>query len=328
MGKIRAKIIGTGKFLPEKVLSNADLETLVETNDEWITERTGIKERRIADENTFTSDLAKFAAEKALKDANMDVEDVDLIITACVSPDMYTPSVSCKVQKYLGAKNAAAFDVNAACSGFVFAVTIAQQFIENGTYKNVLIIGAECLSKVTEYKDRATCVLFGDGAGAVVLQATDEDTGVITATLGSKGELGDCLTIPGIRCDEEEIEKRPFGDMRTIWQNGQAVFKFAVKVMASATKEVMEKAGVTIDDVVLIIPHQANQRIIDGAQKRLKCAPEKIFSNIAKYGNMSAACIPIALCEAISEGRIKRGDKFVIVGFGGGLTWGSALIEY
>lgn len=328
MGKIRARIAGIGKYLPERVLTNADLEKMVDTSDEWITKRVGIKERRIGDENTYTSDVAKYAAESALKDAGMSAEDLDLIIVASVSPDMYTPSVSCLVQKYLGAAKAAAFDINAACSGFIFAVTTASKFIETGTYKNILVIGADCLSKITEYQDRSTCVLFGDGAGAVVLTPTETENGVMSCVLGSDGAQGDCLTIAGLRVDEIEKERRPFGNPHTIWMDGGAVFKFAVKVMESATLEAVKQAGLTLSDVKLIVPHQANHRIIEGARKRLGCEEEQIFSNVHKYGNMSAASVPVALCEAVEEGRIERGDKFVIVGFGGGLTWGSALIEY
>lgn len=328
MSKIRAKIAGIGKYLPERILTNEDLEKMVDTSDEWITKRVGIKERRIADEKTYTSDLATKAAENALSNAGINAEEIDMIVVASVSPDMYTPSVSCLVQKNIGAANAAALDVNAACSGFIFALSAASKFIETGTYKNILVIGADSLSKITEYKDRATCVLFGDGAGAAVLTATETENGVMNCELGSDGAQGDCLTIAGIRMDEKEKERRPFGNPHTIWMDGGAVFKFAVRVMESATLKVIEKAGVSLDEVSCIVPHQANRRIIEGARKRLGCGEDKIFSNVHKYGNMSAASVPVALCEAIEEGRIKRGDKFVIVGFGGGLTWGSALIEY
>ncbi|MBE5039042.1 beta-ketoacyl-ACP synthase III [Ructibacterium gallinarum] len=327
MSKLHAKIIGLGKYLPEKVLTNADLEQMVDTSDEWITKRVGVKERRISDEHTFASDLAVRAAENALKDADMKAEDIELIIAASVSPDMYTPSISCLVQKQIGAVNAAAFDVNAACPGFIFAITTAAQYVENGMYKNVLVIGADTLSKITEYKDRSTCVLFGDGAGAAVVQATEEETGVISCFLGADGEHGDCLTIPGLRCDEIDKERRPFGNMHTIWMDGGAVFKFAVKMMAAATLKVVEDAGKTMDDVHLVVPHQANMRIIEGARKRLGIGEEKMFSNIERYGNMSAACVPIALCEAVEEGRAKKGDLVVIVSMGGGLTWGAVLIE-
>ncbi len=322
-----AKLIGFGKYLPEKVLTNADLEKMVETNDEWIVKRVGIKERHISDEQTFTSDLASRAAENALKNAGMTPEELDLILVASVTPDMYTPSVSCLVQKNLGAVNAVAFDLNAACSGFVFAMVTASQYIATGMYQNVLVIGADALSKMTEYQDRKTCVLFGDGAGAAVLQATEEKTGILGSVMGSDGASGDCLTAPGLRCDEADLERRPFGNTRTIWMDGSAVFKFAVRVMASSVLEVVENAGKTMEDVALVVPHQANMRIIEGAAKRLGKKDEGVFVNVDKYGNMSSASIPVALCEAVEQGKAKKGDLVVLVGMGGGLTWGSILIE-
>lgn len=323
---MNAKIIGLGKYLPEKILTNADLEKMVDTSDEWILKRVGIRERRISDENTFTSDLATKAAEQALKNAGLKPEEIDLIVLASITSDMYTPSTACIVQKNLGAVNAVAFDMNAACTGFVFAVVTAAQYLENGMFKNALVIGADALSKVTEYQDRATCVLFGDGAGAAVLQATEEETGVLSSVMGSDGANGDCLTAPSLRCDAEELEKRPYGNPRTIWMDGSAVFKFAVRVMSASAQEVVEKAGKTLDDVKLLVPHQANMRIIDSASKRLGLS-DRTFVNIDKYGNMSSACIPIALCEAVEQGCIGKGDLAVLVGMGGGLTWGSVLIE-
>lgn len=327
MSKLYAKIAGVGKYLPEKVLDNAYFESIVDTSDEWITKRVGVKERRMSDENTFTSDLAAKAAENALRDADMTAEDIDLIIVASVSPEMYTPSCACRVQSLIGAKKAAAFDLNAACSGFIFAAATASQFIGSGMYKNVLVIGADTLTKITEYKDRSTCVLFGDGAGAAVFTATEEKTGILGSILGADGDSGNLLTICGLKVSEEDKERRPYGNYSTIWMDGQGVFKFAVKTMESATVEVVEKAGCSMDDVKLVIPHQANYRIIEGARKRLKLDTDRVFFNVEKYGNMSAACVPVALCEAIEEGRVHKGDKLVIVGFGGGLTWGSALIE-
>lgn len=327
MDKIYAKIAGVGKYLPDKILDNAYFESIVDTSDEWITKRVGVKERRMADEDVFTSDLAALAAENALRDAGMSAGEIDLIIVASVSPEMYTPSCACMVQKKLGAEKAAAFDINAACSGFIFAAATGAQFIQTGMYKNVLVIGADTLTKVTEYKDRATCVLFGDGAGAVVLSAAGEKTGILGTVLGADGNSGDMLTICGIKVSELDRERRPYGNYRTIWMDGQGVFKFAVKTMESATREVAQKADCSLDDIALVIPHQANKRIIDGARKRLKIDESRVFSNVEKYGNMSAACVPIALCEAVEQGRAKPGDKIIIVGFGGGLTWGSALIR-
>ena len=328
MSEIYAKIAGVGKYLPEKILDNAYFESIVDTSDEWITKRVGVKERRMSAPDEFSSDLGAKAAEAALNDAGMTADEIDLIILATVSPEMYTPSVSCMIQSKIGASRAVAFDINAACSGFIFAVSTANMFIKSGTYKNALVIGADTLTKITEYKDRATCVLFGDGAGAAVLTATSEKTGVLGTVLGSDGSQGNLLTCCGLKASEEDIERRPFSEnKRTIWMDGQAVFKFAVKTMESATIEVAEKCGVKVDDLELIIPHQANKRIIEGARKRLKLDGDKVFCNVEKYGNMSAACVPIALCEAVEQGRVKRGEKLVIVGFGGGLTWGSALIE-
>lgn len=328
MSEIYAKIAGVGKYLPEKILDNAYFESIVDTSDEWITKRVGVKERRMSKPDEFSSDLGAKAAQAALENAGMKAEDIELIILASVSPEMYTPSSSCMVQAKIGAKKATAFDINAACSGFIFAASVANQFIKSGTYKNALVIGADTLTKITEYKDRSTCVLFGDGAGAMVLTASDEKTGVLGAVLGSDGASGNSLTCCGLKASAEDIERRPFSDnYRTIWMDGQAVFKFAVKTMESATQEVAEKAGVAIDELSLVIPHQANKRIIDGARKRLKLSEDRVFCNVEKYGNMSAACVPIALCEALEQGRVKKGEKLVIVGFGGGLTWGSALIE-
>lgn len=322
-----SKIVGLGKYLPEKILTNSDLEQMVETSDEWILKRVGIRERRISDENTYTSDLAIRAAEEALQDADMTAEELDLILVASVTPDMYTPSVACLVQKGLGAVHAAAFDINAACSGFVFAMVTADMYIKSGAYKKVLVIGADALSKVTEYRDRKTCVLFGDGAGAAVLQASEEESGILAHQIGSDGASGDCLTLPGIRCSADDAERRPFGKERTIWMDGSAVFKFAVRIMASSAEQVVQQYGKTLDDVALLVPHQANMRIIDAAAKRLKMEEERVFVNVDRYGNMSSACIPVALCEAVEQGRAGKGDLVVLTGMGGGLTWGSVLIE-
>lgn len=329
MSKIYAKVVGLGKYLPEKILDNAYFEKIVDTSDEWITKRVGVKQRRMSDENTFASDLGAKAAENALKDAGMSADELDLIVFSSVSPEMYTPSCACHVQKLIGASKAAAFDINAACSGFIYAMTTASKFIESGMYKKVLVIGADTLTKITEYQDRATCVLFGDGAGAAVLTATEEKTGILGTVLGSDGEGGDVLTICGLKASDEDKERRPYGNYSTIWMDGQAVFKFAVKTMDSATRQVVEEAGYTLDDLKLVIPHQANYRIIEGARKRLKLSEDKVYGDVVeRYGNMSAACVPIALCEAVEEGKVEKGDKVVIVGFGGGLTWGSVLIQF
>lgn len=321
-----AKIKGMGYYVPDKVYDNAYMESIVETNDEWIMQRTGIKERHICGDNQFTTDIASEAAKNALKDANLTAEDIDLIILATVTPDYFTPSCACVVQKNIGAKNAAAFDVNAACSGFVTALTVAKQFIECGQYKNVLVIGADALSKATDYKDRGTCILFGDAAGAVILEAAEKN-GILATEIGAKGEDGDKLTSLAYREDDGETEKRVSHDKSTIWMAGSEVMKFAVKTMEMAARKVAERAKLKLEEVDLIIPHQANKRIIDGAAKRMGVSIDKVFANLEKYGNTSSASIPVALCEAVNEGRAKIGDKVIIVGFGGGLTWGAALLE-
>jgi len=323
---LKAKIVGGGYYLPDRVLTNADLEQMVDTSDEWIVRRTGIKERRIADNDVYTSDMAFYAARKAIDNTNINPEDLDLIIIATCTPDMYTPNVSCMVQARLGAVNAAAFDISSACTGFISALTVANQFIATGYYKKVLVVGAENLSRMTDYKDRNTCVLFGDGAGAFIFEAS-EDEGVLATEIGADGVGGKNLTSLAFRDDEAEMAKRVSKNKQTLWMDGSEVLKFAVRTMVQATFDVLEKAGLSIDDVDMIVPHQANIRIIDGAVKRLGIDSEKVFVNIEKYGNMSSACIPIALCEAIEQGKIKKGDTVVLVGFGGGLTWGSAVIK-
>ncbi len=321
-----ARITGVGAYLPEKIYDNAYMESIVETSDEWIVQRTGVKERRICEDNVFTTDIATRAAECALKNAGKTAEEVELIILATVTPDYFTPSCSCVVQKNIGAVNSAAFDINAACSGFVTGLTIAKQFIENGAYKTVLVIGADALSKATDYADRGTCILFGDAAGAVVLEASSE-CGILSCDIGARGIDGDKLTSLAYREDADELEKRVSKNKNSIWMAGAEVMKFAVKTMEQAAVAVLDKAGLTFEDVDLIVPHQANRRIIDGAAKRMGVSEDKIFTNLEKYGNTSSASIPVALYEAVCEGRAKKGDKIILVGFGGGLTWGATLLE-
>ena len=321
-----AKITGYGYYVPEKVYDNAYMEQIVETNDEWITQRTGIKERRIAKDNEYTSDMATEAARMALEDAHMAAEALDLIIVATITADYHTPSCACVVQKNIGAAHAAAFDINAACSGFVTALAIAKQFIENGTYQKILIIGADTLSKITDYKDRGTCILFGDAAGAAVLEASAEP-GVMAVDIGANGADGMKLTSLDLKADAEETEKRVGKDASKIFMAGAEVMKFAVKIMAEAASKVVAEAGLTMDDIALIVPHQANTRIIYGASKRMGISDDKVFVNIQKYGNTSGASIPVALYEAVKSGRAKPGDKIVLVGFGGGLTWGAAVLQ-
>lgn len=324
---INAKISGVGRYIPEKIYDNAYMESIVDTNDEWITRRTGIKERHISADDEYTTDMATIASRNAIENAGLTVDDIDLIILGTVTPDYFTPACACIVQANLGATNAAAFDYNAACSGFVTGLTIAKQFIQTGTYKNVLVVCADVLSKAVDYKDRATCVLFGDAAGAAVVSASEE-VGIIATDIGADGVSGLAITSLAYRNDEEEIEKRVSHRKDTIWMAGQAVMKFAVKAMADASAKVINEAGITWDDVTLVVPHQANYRIVDSAIKRMGIEQDKVFLNLEKYGNTSAACIPVSLSQAVEQGKIKKGDKVVLVGFGGGLTWGAALLEW
>lgn len=323
---INAKIIGVGGYVPEKIYDNAYMESIVDTSDEWIIRRTGIKERHISADDEYTTDMAVKASERAIKNAGISAEEIDLVILGTVTPDYFTPACACLVQKAIGAKNAAAFDYNAACSGFVTGITIAKQFIVSGTYKNILVVCADTLSKATDYEDRATCVLFGDAAGAAIVSASGDGNGIIETELGSDGDLA--ITALAYRNNEEEIEKRVSHKKETIWMAGQAVMKFAVKAMADASQRVIEKAGLTWDDIALVIPHQANYRIVDSAIKRMGITNDKVYLTLEKYGNTSASCIPVALSEAVEKGMIKKGDKIVLVGFGGGLTWGAAVLEW
>ncbi|ADQ07296.1 3-oxoacyl-(acyl-carrier-protein) synthase III [Caldicellulosiruptor hydrothermalis 108] len=322
------KILSTGRFVPERILSNHDLEKMVETSDEWITQRTGIKERRIVDGRTSTTDLAVQAARNAMQKAGILPDEIDVVIVATVTPEMFFPSTACLVQKELKLKNAFAFDISAACSGFIYGMAIATQFIQNGFCKTALVIGAEALSKITNWSDRSTCVLFGDGAGAAILTASSEE-GILGFELGSDGENGLLLYCHAFGLSD--LSYSQFKDMpnfRKIYMDGNEVYKFAVKIMPYAVEKVLEKVGLSSSDIDVFIPHQANIRIIESAAKRLKIPMEKVFVNLHKYGNTSAASIPIALDEAIEEGKIKKGDKIVLVGFGGGLTWASCAVKW
>lgn len=310
-------------------MKNSDLEKIVDTSDEWITKRTGISERRLLEEADPIYPMGIEAAKKAIQDADLTAEDIDLIIVSTSTPDYLTPSTSCLIQGQIGAVNAAAFDISAACSGFIYGMTVAKQFIETGYYKHVLLVGSEGMSKVTEWKDRNSCVLFGDGAGAVVLGKVEEGFGIINTYIGADGSLGEKITIPCLYTPQEDILRREkFENKRTLWQDGQEVFKFAVKTMPMATEKVLQTAGMTLDDIKYIIPHQANIRIIDGAAKRLGVALEKIYTTIKKFGNISSASIPIAMADAYQNRCLTKGDNLVLVGFGGGLTWASALIKW
>jgi len=321
-------IIGTGKYVPERVLTNADLEKMVDTNDEWIVSRTGIRERHIATPEQATSDLAYEAAVRALESAGMTADQLELIIVATITPDTSFPSTACILQDKLGAKNAAAFDLSAACSGFVYSMATANGFIQTGMYKNALVIGADTLSRITDYTDRNTCVLFGDGAGAVIIGEVPEGRGFLSFDLGAEGAGGDLLKLAagGSRLPASEATVQ--GKQHYIYMNGREVFKFAVRVMGSATEEVLRKAGKTKEDIDLFVPHQANIRIIQSAMQRLDLPEEKCVINVDKYANTSAASIPLALVEAAEEGRIKEGDTVLLVGFGGGLTWGASVLVW
>ncbi|WAM30886.1 beta-ketoacyl-ACP synthase III [Caldicellulosiruptor naganoensis] len=322
------KILSTGRYVPDRVLTNYDLEKMVDTSDEWITQRTGIKERRIVDGTTSTTDLAVRAAKNAMDKAGILPDDIDLVIVATVTPEMFFPSTACLVQKELKLKNAFAFDISAACSGFIYAMAIATHFIQNGFCKNALVIGADALSRITNWSDRSTCVLFGDGAGAAILSSSDEQ-GILGFELGSDGENGLLLYCHAFGLSDvtySQVKENP--NFRKIYMEGNEVYKFAVKIMPYAVEEVLEKVGLSSSDIDVFIPHQANIRIIESAAKRLKIPMEKVFVNLHKYGNTSAASIPIALDEAVEEGRIKKGDKVVLVGFGGGLTWASTVIKW
>jgi 3-oxoacyl-[acyl-carrier-protein] synthase-3 len=321
-------IIGTGSYLPDRVMTNADLEKLVDTSDEWITTRTGIKERRIASDDEFTSDLAAKAGVAAMENAEISPEEVDLIIVATVTPDMYFPSTACFVQQKIGAKNAACFDVSAACAGFLYALEIAQQFITSHTYDTILVIGAEKLSCIVDWKDRNTCVLFGDGAGAAVLRHRGGGHGVISTFMASDGALSDILYIPGggsrFPITKENADQR----INCIKMNGKETYKHAVTSMLDAAHKALAEANLTPDDLACIIPHQANLRIIEAIAHRLNVPLDRFMVNLDRFGNTSAAAVAIALDEANRTGRMKVGDYVLLVVFGGGLTWAASVIQW
>ena len=327
--KRTVSIIGTGSYVPERILANAELEKMVETNDEWIVSRTGIRERRIAADDEFTSDLATKAAQRAIEQAGIDVSEIDLIIVATVTPDMFFPSTACFVQQKLGAKNAACFDISAACSGFLYGIEIAQQFITNHAHDTILVIGADKLSSIIDWTDRNTCVLFGDGAGAAILRSRGPSShGVIATHMGSDGQYADILSIPGGGCrfpaNRENLDKR----LNFIKMNGKETYKQAVIAMLNAANTVMEQSGLTPADIACFIPHQANVRIIEAIAHRMNLPLDRFFVDLDKYGNTSAAAVAIALDEANRTGRMKVGDYVLLVVFGGGLTWASSIIQW
>jgi 3-oxoacyl-[acyl-carrier-protein] synthase-3 len=321
-------ITGVGAYVPERILTNAELEKLVDTSDEWITTRTGIKERHMAAKDEFTSDMAAKAAQRAMKMAGVTASQIDLIIVATITPDMPFPATACFVQQKIGAKRAAAFDLEAACSGFIYGLEIGQQFVMSRTYDTVLVIGAEKLSAITDWQDRNTCVLFGDGAGAAVLQNRENSHGLLTAVMGADGGKANLLFMPagGSRCpaSKDSVDAR----MHFLRMEGKETFKNAVQAMCSAAQEVLRRCELDITKIKCVIPHQANRRIIDAVGNRLGATPAQMFINVHRYGNTSAASVAIALDEAVASGKIRRGDLILLVVFGAGLTWGAAVIEW
>ncbi|MHB1134833.1 MAG: beta-ketoacyl-ACP synthase III [Chloroflexota bacterium] len=325
---LHAQIIGWGKYVPHKVLTNCELARTVDTSDEWIRSRTGILERRIADPKESTSTLAMRAAQAAIEMADFSPRHIDLVIVATLTPDYPFPSVACQVQDALGIPNAAAFDLSAGCTGFIYALGVASRLISTGAYKTALVIGAETLSRIVDWEDRNTCVLFGDGAGAVLLQATEGPTGLLDCILGSDGSGSDLLYVPAGGCRKPSCADTVQARQHFVKMNGPEVYRFAVDAMVRASRELIERTGIAMDDVELVIPHQANARIIAAATKALKLPPERVYTNLARYGNTSGASIPLALCEAVEEGRVKERDHVLLVGFGAGLTWGAALVQW
>ena len=307
------EITGIGMYVPERVLTNHDLEKILDTSDEWITTRTGIKERHIAEEWEKASDLAQKACEEAIESSGLSKKDIDAVIVATSTPDMIFPSTACFLADKLGLSHPMAFDISAACSGFIYGLTIANSFLKSKQFNNVLVVGAEVFSQILDWSDRSTAVIFGDGAGAVVLSNTDSDSDILSAVMKSDGSHWGSLNCPV----GEKLKMR-----------GRETFKLAIKSMETASKKALKKAGLTLDDISLVIPHQANIRIINALAERLNLPQEKVFSNIHKYGNTSAASIPIALYEAVKEGKVKKGDNILLTAFGGGLTWGSVVLKY
>jgi 3-oxoacyl-[acyl-carrier-protein] synthase III len=321
-------VAAVGSYVPERVLTNADLEKMVDTSDEWIVSRTGIRERRIAAQDEYTSDMAAKAALVAMERGGIKPEQIDLIIVATITPDMPFPSTACLVQQKIGAKRCAAFDMEAACSGFIYALEIGQQFVMSHTYETVLVIGAEKLSSIINWRDRNTCVLFGDGAGAAILQSRPNTHGLLTACMGADGSKADLLSLPGggSRCPATPTSIAD--GLHYLRMDGKETFKNAVNAMYTAAEEALRRCEVDITQIKCVIPHQANQRIIDAVGERLGATKEQVFVNLHKFGNTSAASVAIALDEAVTSGRVQRGDLILLLVFGAGLTWGAAVIEW
>ena len=327
-GERRAVIRGTGSALPDRVLTNADLEKMVDTSDDWIATRTGIRERRIAADDEYMSQFATRAAEQALSSAGLPASQVDLIICATVTPDMPIPATACIVQDRLGATGAAAFDLGAGCSGFIYALAVAERFVASGDYRAILVIGAELLSKFTDWRDRATCVLFGDGAGAVVLTPGEAPYGVLATSMHADGSMADFIYVPAGGTREPASERTVAERRHFIRMRGNETFKMAVRSMEETSRAVLEKAGLTPQDVNLFIPHQANRRIIDAVGSRLGLREDQVYVNIERVGNTSAASIPVALDEAMRKGLVRKGDNLLFAAFGTGLTWGAAVCTW
>jgi 3-oxoacyl-[acyl-carrier-protein] synthase-3 len=324
----RAKIIGVGAYAPKRILTNADLEKMVDTSDEWIMQRSGIRERRIADESEATSDLALKAAQQALERANLLPEDIDFIVVGTTTPDMFFPTVGNIVQHRLGCRRIGSVDLLAACAGSVYSLSVGAQYIQTGKYRRVLCIGAETLSKITDFTDRGTCVLLADAAGAAVLEATEENRGIIDTDLSSDGQYWELLYMPGGGARHPATHETVDARMHYAKMKGSEVFKVAVRMFVESTSTLLERHGLTADDVDLFIPHQANLRIIEAAAKRVKLPMERVFVNVERYGNTGAASVYVALEEALAAGRIKRGDLVLLAAFGGGFAWGSALMRW
>ncbi len=325
---IRAGIVGTGAYVPERILTNLDLQQTLDTSDEWIYSRSGIRERRIVAENEATSDQALLASQRALDDAGVRPEEVDLIIMATNTPDMLFPATACLLQDMLGATRAGAFDLLAGCTGFIYGVIVGAQFISAGTADTVLVTGAETMSRVVNWKDRNTCVLFGDGAGAVVLRRVPDDRGILSTVLGSDGSGGKFLNMPAGGSRQPASSETLAQELNYLHMNGREVFKFAVRAMEDGASEVLRRAELTKADVDFLVPHQANIRIIEHAAKRLKLPMERVAVNVDRYGNTSTASVPLALDEALKNEKIKDGDNVILVGFGAGLTWAGLLIKW
>lgn len=326
--QLKAVVTGTGAALPAQRLTNADLEKMVDTSDEWIITRSGIRERRILEPGLSNIDLSARAAGDALAASGLKPEEIDLILVATVTPDYQTPSTACLIQDRLGATRAAAMDLSAGCTGFVYALSIAQQFIQTGTYRHVLVVGVEVLSRFVDWEDRATCVLFGDGAGAAVLQPADDGRGIITLELGADGSGAEWLVIPGGGSANPATAETVAGRMHYVKMNGNEVFKFAVRKVENTLATLLERGGVEPHELDYLFLHQANLRIIESARKRLKLPPERVPVNIDRYGNISSASIPVAWHEEVTAGRLKKGDLVAMVAFGAGLTWGGLLMRW